>query len=110
MPARALPASPGFPPAKDLIKTHIAPTGASLVPNAQLPELVNGENALINNCCETPAAINKLTPEPKPHLLITSSIYSTINPPRINCPIRITSIPLNNTGVKVGSGDKPPIN
>ena len=72
--AIAFPASPGAPPASDLIKTQITPIGACPVPNANVPALVNGEKALTNSCCDTPAAMNKLTPEPKPHLLITSSI------------------------------------
>ncbi|VVB83178.1 Uncharacterised protein [uncultured archaeon] len=38
------------------------------------PCCVMNWNALVINCHETPAPINKLIPEPKPHLLIKSSM------------------------------------
>jgi len=43
-----------------------------------------GDNALIKICLLTPAAINKLIPEPKPHLDTTSSRYRIIIPPKNN--------------------------
>src|SRR3989338_391173 len=68
-------ASIGFLPKSERMKTQILPTGGWAEPNAKVPAVVKGENALIIISDATPAAMNKLIPEPKPHLLTTSSIY-----------------------------------
>ena len=48
-------------------------------------------NARMKICCITPATINKLIPEPKPHLLITSSMNIISSPPSISWKIRMSS-------------------
>ena len=73
-----------LPPVKEVKNTHNCPVGACPEPNAISPNEFKGENVLMNIWEETPAAINKDTPEPNPHLLVTSSIYNTIIPPRNN--------------------------
>src|SRR3989344_8032005 len=98
----------GSPPTKESNKTQTAPTGAWPEPNANAPVLVKGEKALTINSLETPAAINKLTPDPNPHLLIISSINNISKQPIINCKTKRNCILKKAEGTKVAAGDKPP--
>ena len=95
---------------KDKKNTKIAPTGGCPEPNARTPVLVKGLNALMKISAETPAAINKLTPDPKPHLLTISSIYNINKPPIINCATKTNCILKNALGAKSALGAKPPKN
>src|SRR3989338_7966146 len=66
--------------------------------------------ARIKICWATPPAINKLIPEPKPHLLTTSSMNMMINPPKNNWTIN-TSSNSRYKGVpcKAAEGANPPM-
>ena len=99
----------GCPLASEVNKTQTWPTAASPLPNAQVPNELNGEKALTNKLEATPAAMNNDTPEPKPHLLTTSSMYIIKNPPINNWKMRINCANLNVVGDKLGEGAKPPI-
>ena len=74
------------------------------------PAVVNGENAFIIISAETPAAINNDTPEPKPHLCITSSMNNISIPPKNNWNTRINCIEKNCEGINVAVGANPPMN
>ena len=94
---------------KDLKNTHICPTGANPEPNANCPVVVSGENALMNICCETPAAINIEIPEPNPHLSTTSAINNINIPPKNNCKINKNCTNEYVAGTKFAAGANPPI-
>ncbi len=71
-----------------MIKKGIIPVGGSPT-LGNPPPCARGLKVLINIVLATPAAINKETPEPKPHFEITSSINITIIPPNVSCKIII---------------------
>ena len=68
----AIPISSKFAIEKPYNICGIAPAGVS----------PKGDKSPIKITLETPAAINKETPEPTPHFVITSSKNKIINPPK----------------------------
>ena len=70
-----------------------------------------GDSNLMNRLCDTPAAINRLTPDPKPHLVITSSMNIIRIPPKISWKISISSIRKYSPVPAIAAGGaSPPMN
>src|SRR3989344_942844 len=92
----------GAPVNKSVKKVHNSPAGGFPVRGKQ--ELKSpgwhaddrGDIVLTSIWLPTPAAMNKLIPEPNPHLLTTSSSNIAITPPMANC--SVTTISIGNPG------------
>ncbi len=70
----------------------------------------SGESARVKSDCETPAAMNKLIPEPMPHLVQSWSMNMMIMPPRMSwkmrmsCRLKYVFVPWSR-----GDGASPPM-
>ncbi len=86
MMANASKASRGAPLIMDCKTTSTLPVHAVLPKSTRQFSPVGpmNWNNPVNKCSATPATMNNETPEPKPHLLTTSSMNMMASPPSIN--------------------------